>query len=72
MENSVTQCLRGKGFENFARNLLLKLAIDFMVVIPYDYGIIDSQENLIGQVFTSYSRRDTETVDNFVGKLSQA
>jgi hypothetical protein len=48
------------------------MAVDFMVVIPYDYGIIDSQENLIGQVFTSYSRRDTETVDNFVGKLRQA
>jgi hypothetical protein len=68
----VTQCLRGKGFENFARSLLLKMPVDFMVVIPYDYGIIDSQENLIGQVFTSYSRRGTETVDNFVGKLSQA
>lgn len=26
----------------------------------------------MGQVFTSYSRRDTETVDNIVGKLSQA
>jgi hypothetical protein len=42
------------------------------MVIPYDYAIIDSQENLMGQVFTSYSRRDTETVDTIAGKLSQA
>ena len=48
------------------------MAVDFKVIIPYDYAIIDSQENLMGQVFTSYSRRDTETVDNFVGKLRQA
>jgi hypothetical protein len=48
------------------------MAVDFKVIIPYDYGIIDSQENFMGQVFTSYSRRDTETVDNFVGKLRQA
>lgn len=35
------------------------MAIDFKVVIPYDYATIGSQENFMGQVFTSYSRRDT-------------
>jgi hypothetical protein len=52
--------------------MFLKMAVDFMMVIPYDYATIGSQENFMGQVFTSYSRRDTETVDNIVGKLSQA
>ena len=42
------------------------------MVIPYDYATIGSQENFMDQVFTSHSRQDTETVDNIVGKLSQA
>ncbi len=38
--------------------MFLKMAVDFMMVIPYDYATIGSQENFMGQVFTSYSRRE--------------